>query len=114
MTKFYKEKIQLFRLCRVCGEEFRSPKRMRDQNNYLCIVHRREFHKQIYLRYPRISYKDQSPEWKTRVYQYWLQWVTNNLENRRVIALHSYHKNKYKDSNKARRHRTTKKEPLSV
>ena len=95
MTKFYKERHRLFRLCRVCGVEFRSPKRIEPGHKFLCIVHRREFNKQQGLKYPGILWKDRSPEYKAKAYQRYLLWVKNNLEWRRTIARISSQRRKY-------------------
>ena len=102
--KFYKERVTPWKICKKCGVEYRPPTK-RTATLGLCYVHRKDFAKEFYQKYGK---KWQLENW-AKVYEWWKDWVKRNPERRRQIALESYHRNKDKPSNKARKHRATKK-----
>ena len=105
---FYKEKIYLGRLCKVCGTEYKARKGGVNWGLRLCALHRRQWWREHYYKFDK-AWRLNHKEYRAMQYQVWKKWVTENIERRQLIALNSYHKRKHDPRNKARKHRATQK-----
>jgi len=109
---YYKERIWNRRICKICGVPFKVDRESYYWNLHLCYVHRKEFFKKLYESYSKEYQKKYGYKYKVIRYEVWKKWVIRYLPRRRLQALTSYHRNKFKESNKARKHRRTRPVPV--
>ncbi len=114
MSKHFYRDIKVIKNCKVCRVEYRPIRSSFNDRLGLCYKHRKQYYKHYYIAIRLAWLKALSPqrraEWWKQHYGHLRQWVKDNPERRKAIALASYHRNKGK--HKARKHRATKKPPI--
>jgi len=111
MSKHFYKDVKVIKFCKFCGVSFRPQRGSFFSSLGLCHKHRRVYYRNWYINkflpfFAKLT-PEQQQKYRDMRYATWKKWVSNNVERRRLQALESYHRNKDKPQNKARRHRRT-------
>lgn len=87
MSKAFYKVVHIIQFCIICGVSF---KLRRKHQLGLCYVCRKEFYRQYNKNDSNLRYKNLTEEQYREKYIKNREWVKNNIERRRKIALNSY------------------------